>query len=133
MARRKAERMPVVAQPMAAEVSQNYEALVTAIAQAHNRAQRQAVQAINVALTLRNWLIGYHIVEYEQHGRDRAQYGERLLDNLTNALRKRLGRGFGRRDPICRTRPDCLLRMLCRISQQGRNSARRPQIHRPGF
>jgi hypothetical protein len=79
-------------------MSQNYEALVTAIAQAHNHAQRQAVQAINSALTLRNWLIGYHIVEYEQHGRDRAQYGERLLDNLTNDLRKRLGRGFGRRN-----------------------------------
>ena len=59
----------------------DYEALVTAIAQVHDQTQRQAVQAVNVALTLRNWLIGYHIVEYEQHGSDRAQYGERLLDN----------------------------------------------------
>jgi hypothetical protein len=76
----------------------NYDGLVTAIAQAHNSAQRQAVQAVNLALTLRNWLVGYHIVEYEQHGSDRAQYGERLLDNLTQDLRKRLGRGFGRRN-----------------------------------
>jgi predicted nuclease of restriction endonuclease-like (RecB) superfamily len=53
---------------------------------------------VNTALTLRNWLIGYHIVEYEQHGRDRAQYGERLLDNLARDVRKRLGRGFGRRN-----------------------------------
>ena len=76
----------------------DYEGLVAAIEQAHGNAQRQAVQAVNVALTLRNWLIGYHIVEYEQHGSDRAQYGERLLDNLSQVLRKRLGRGFGRRN-----------------------------------
>jgi predicted nuclease of restriction endonuclease-like (RecB) superfamily len=76
----------------------DYEALVAAIAQAHDRAQRQAVQAVNLALTLRNWLIGYHIVEYEQRGSDRALYGERLLDNLSQDLRKRLGRGFGRRN-----------------------------------
>ncbi len=54
MAKRKTERLPVVAQPMAAAMSQNYEALITAIAQAHDHAQRQAVQATNVALTLRN-------------------------------------------------------------------------------
>lgn len=53
---------------------------------------------MNVALTLRNWLIGYHIVEYEQHGSDRAQYGERLLESLARDLRQRLGRGFGWRN-----------------------------------
>jgi len=76
----------------------NYEGLVTAIAQVHDYAQRQAVQAVNLTLTLRNWLVGYHIVEYEQHGSDRAQYGERLLENLTQDLRRRLGRGFGWRN-----------------------------------
>ena len=92
MPRRKTEHMPVVAQPTAAAMSQDYAALVTSIAQAHDHTQRRAVQAINVALTLRNWLIGYHIVEYEQHGSDRAQYGERLLERLTRDLRQRLGR-----------------------------------------
>jgi hydrogenase/urease accessory protein HupE len=43
----------------------DYAALVAAIAQAHDHAQGQAVQAVNVALTLRNWLIGYHLVELE--------------------------------------------------------------------
>src|SRR5438132_6782637 len=71
----------------------DYEALVVAITQALGHAQRQAV---NLALTLRNWLIGYHIVEYQQHGRDRAQYGERLLDTLAKDLR-RIGRGFTKR------------------------------------
>ena len=44
----------------------DYEALVAAIGQAHQTAQSHAVQAINVALTLRNWLIGYHIFRGEK-------------------------------------------------------------------
>jgi predicted nuclease of restriction endonuclease-like (RecB) superfamily len=75
----------------------DYEALVAAITQAHGHAQRQAVQAVNLALTLRNWLIGYHIVEYQQHGSDRARYGERLLETLARDLRRRIGTGFTKR------------------------------------
>ena len=56
-------------------------------------AQSHAVQSVNVALTLRNWLIGCQMFEYAQHGRDRAQYGERLLDNLARDPRGRMGRG----------------------------------------
>lgn len=76
----------------------DYRTLVAAIEQVHQNSQRQAVQAINVALTMRNWLIGYYIVEYEQRGSDRAQYGERLIENLVRDLRQRLGRGFGQRN-----------------------------------
>lgn len=76
----------------------DYAALLAAVGQAHQTAQRHALQAINVALTLRNWLIGYYIVEYEQQGSDRARYGERLLDNLAADLRKLRVRGFGRRN-----------------------------------
>lgn len=50
----------------------------------------QASRAVNVSLTLRNWLIGLYIREYEQHGKDRARYGEALLDTLASAL-QRLG------------------------------------------
>ena len=32
--------------------------------------------------TMRNWLIGYYIVEFEQHGKDRAEYGTQLLKKL---------------------------------------------------
>ncbi|MDR1469031.1 MAG: DUF1016 N-terminal domain-containing protein [Spirochaetaceae bacterium] len=45
-------------------------------------------QAINVGLTLRNWLFGLYIREYEQNGLDRAEYGERLLEKLSNSLEK---------------------------------------------
>lgn len=75
----------------------NYAGSLAAVGEAHRTAQRHAVQAINVALTLRNWLIGYYIVEYEQQGSDRARYGEQLLDNLAHDLRGKLGKGFTRR------------------------------------
>jgi len=98
MAKHKTEDTKALANSTVSTAPKDYSTLVAVIEQAHNQAQRQAVQAVNVALTLRNWLIGYHIVEYEQHGSDRAKYGERLLDNLSQDLRKRLGRGFGRRN-----------------------------------
>ncbi|TLS75127.1 DUF1016 domain-containing protein [Mariprofundus erugo] len=47
----------------------------------------QAGKAINLSLTLRNWLIGHYIAEYELHGKDRAKYGERLFGELAIALR----------------------------------------------
>ena len=75
----------------------DYSALLETIEQAHQTAQRQAAQTVNLALTLRNWLIGDHIVEYEQRGSDRAKYGEQLLENLARDLTKRLGRGLGQR------------------------------------
>jgi hypothetical protein len=46
----------------------------------------QAAKAVNISLTLRNWLIGYHIAEYELRGADRADYGERLLSDLAKRL-----------------------------------------------
>lgn len=76
----------------------DYAALLEVIAQVHAEAQRHAVQAVNLGLTLRNWAIGYYIVEYEQHGSDRANYGEKLLPQLAADLRRRVGKGFTRRN-----------------------------------
>ncbi len=45
-----------------------------------------AGKAINQFLTVRNWLIGYYIVEFEQKGEDRAAYGEKLIRTLANEL-----------------------------------------------
>jgi hypothetical protein len=73
MPKRKAQRGRMPANQAAASPTVDYAALLDAIGQAHRTAQQQAVQAVDVALTLRNWLIGYHIFEYEQHGRDRAR------------------------------------------------------------
>ncbi|MBX2919693.1 MAG: hypothetical protein KF741_10670, partial [Ferruginibacter sp.] len=43
-------------------------------------------QQVNTALTIRNWLIGFYIVEYEQNGNDRATYGTGLLKVLAKRL-----------------------------------------------
>ena len=50
--------------------------------------------AVNQALVLHNWLVGAWILEFEQHGKDRAKYGERLLDTLARDLAKAELRGF---------------------------------------
>lgn len=64
----------------------NFESLVSVIEQTHVHFQQQAFKAINVSLTIRNWLIGYYIVEFEQKGEDRAKYGEKLLIEIVKSL-----------------------------------------------
>lgn len=98
MVKHKAEGRETSAKAGGSAPPMDYDRLVGAIGQAHDHARRHAVQAVNIALTLRNWLIGYYIVGYERHGSDRAQYGERLLETLSLDLRRRLGWGFGWRN-----------------------------------
>ena len=56
--------------------------LASIVQTTHDAAQSSAVRAINRMQTMRNWLIGYYIVEFEQHGKDRAEYGTQLLKKL---------------------------------------------------
>jgi predicted nuclease of restriction endonuclease-like (RecB) superfamily len=64
----------------------NFDLLTNTILETHISLQQSAVKAINVHLTIRNWLIGFYIVEFEQHGEDRAKYGEKLIDALAKKL-----------------------------------------------
>lgn len=64
----------------------DFGALVSSIKQVHDCCAAQAGKAVNLSLTLRNWMIGLHISEYELHGADRAVYGERLLTELADRL-----------------------------------------------
>ena len=75
----------------------NFEKLVAVIRQAHEELAAQAGRAVNIGLTLRNWLIGCYIAEYELRGSDRASYGERLLKELSRELRKQGVSSSGRR------------------------------------
>ena len=52
--------------------------LIAAIKHTNDYFLNQVQRQVNTALTLRNWIIGYYIVEYEQEGHDRAKYGQRL-------------------------------------------------------
>lgn len=56
--------------------------LASIVQTTHDAAQSSVVKAINRMQTMRNWLIGYYIVEFEQHGKDRAEYGTQLLKKL---------------------------------------------------
>ena len=57
--------------------------------QLHDSAYSATVKAINRFATIRNYVIGFYIVEYEQHGNDRAKYGDRLLKRLAERVNKR--------------------------------------------
>ena len=46
-------------------------------------------KAINRNITARNWLVGYYIVNYEQNGKDRAEYGEKIIRKLADRLNKK--------------------------------------------
>jgi predicted nuclease of restriction endonuclease-like (RecB) superfamily len=64
----------------------NFIALKQGIEQLSNSFRQSAAVAINSHLTIRNWLIGYHIVKFEQNGGDRAKYGAKLLQNLAGSF-----------------------------------------------
>lgn len=64
----------------------NFETLAHSIQHTHNVLQQEAVKAVNISLTVRNWLVGFYIVEFEQNGEDRAQYGKYLLQKLAEKL-----------------------------------------------
>lgn len=66
----------------------NIDLLAAAIEQTNQYFLGQMQRQVNVSLTLRNWLIGYYIVEYEQHGEDRATYGNKILETLASRLKQ---------------------------------------------
>ncbi|MDR0971454.1 MAG: PDDEXK nuclease domain-containing protein [Bacteroidales bacterium] len=77
---------------------QNFDQLINNIYQTHNVLQENAKRAINQNLTIRNWLIGYYIVEYEQYGKDRAKYGTMLLEELAIKLKSKGIKGLRKRE-----------------------------------
>ncbi len=72
----------------------NFDKLANIVVFVNNRLQAKATSAVNMALTVRNWLIGFYIVEFEQNGEDRAVYGTELLKNLSENISKRDIDGF---------------------------------------
>lgn len=75
-----------------------YDQLVTGIADLLDQARRSAARAVNGILTAAYWEIGRRIVEHEQGGKERAGYGEELIQRLARDLTARRGRGFSRQN-----------------------------------
>jgi hypothetical protein len=64
----------------------NFKDLGIYIKKAHKILQIQAGKSVNSFLTARNWLIGLYIVEYQQNGNDRANYGDNLISDLAKEI-----------------------------------------------
>ncbi|NTW31285.1 MAG: DUF1016 domain-containing protein, partial [Bacteroidetes bacterium] len=77
-----------------------YNDLLENIGQTIEMARQNAFKAINTELVKANWEIGRHIVEFEQQGAERAEYGSELLTKLAKDLKLRYGKGFGRRNVL---------------------------------
>jgi predicted nuclease of restriction endonuclease-like (RecB) superfamily len=75
-----------------------YGSLVDGIGNLLEQSRRQAARTLNSLLTTTYWEIGRRIVEFEQGGEARAEYGEELLDTLSSDLTTQHGRGFSARN-----------------------------------
>ncbi|MGE3726842.1 MAG: DUF1016 N-terminal domain-containing protein [Candidatus Sericytochromatia bacterium] len=65
----------------------NFEHLISLLNQTHQNLYQQATKSVDIALNLRNWLFGYYLVEYEQNGEDRSEYGRRLIPLTAQKLK----------------------------------------------
>lgn len=83
---------------MSKEITQqpDYDKLLVRISEFYTAGQLYAAKVVNSAITETYWQIGRNIVEFEQGGNARAEYGKALLTNLSRDLKLRHGRGFSR-------------------------------------
>jgi len=75
-------------------LSEEYDGLIGGIAELLEASRRIAARTVNALMTATYWEIGQRIVEFEQRGKKRAEYGEELLQRLAQDLTARFGRGF---------------------------------------
>jgi len=76
----------------------NYDNLLDRVANILVEARTKVVREINKAQVLAYWEIGKEIVEFEQKGMVRAEYGEELIVSLTKDMTERFGKGFSERN-----------------------------------
>ncbi len=77
---------------------QQYTTLVSGISKILSEAKSNIAATVNTTMVITNWHIGQYIVEYEQGGKERAEYGTELLKRLSEDLSKEFGRGFSYRN-----------------------------------
>ena len=64
----------------------NFKELIKSLFTVNRELKEQSLNAVNISLTLRNWFFGFYIVEFEQSGKDRAEYGKSLLGSISNEM-----------------------------------------------
>ena len=75
-----------------------YQAVFGDVSKIIDAARESAARSVNAAMTAAYWLIGRRIVEFEQSGEERAEYGAALIERLAEDLTGRFGRGFSRQN-----------------------------------
>ena len=76
----------------------SYQAVYGDVSKVIDAARESAARSVNAAMTAAYWLIGRRIVEFEQSGDERAEYGAALIEKLAVDLTGRFGRGFSRQN-----------------------------------
>ncbi|MBX7262769.1 MAG: PDDEXK nuclease domain-containing protein [Chitinophagaceae bacterium] len=66
----------------------DFKELIYTLQEVSRELQQGAFRAVNTSLTIRNWLFGFYIVEFEQNGKDRAEYGEFLLHRISVEMKR---------------------------------------------
>ena len=74
----------------------NYNKLVSDIGTLLNNGRKQIAIAVNTSMVQSYWSIGKYIVEFEQKGNERAEYGSNLINRLSRDLTERYGKGFSK-------------------------------------
>ena len=74
----------------------DYQQLLKQISDTYTQGRIRAIQAVNIQITETYWQLGRHIVEFEQGGKIRADYGKALIASLANDLNLLHGKGFSR-------------------------------------
>ncbi len=75
-------------------MANNYKGLVSQISKTYLQGKQKAVSAVNSELVNTYWKVGQYIVEFEQKGKERAEYGSGLLEQLSKDLLLIHGKGF---------------------------------------
>jgi len=83
---------------MTKKLDAQYESIFGDVAEIIEAARRSAARSVNSIMTAAYWLIGRRVVEFEQSGKKRAEYGEKLIERLACDLSDRYGRGFSVRN-----------------------------------
>jgi hypothetical protein len=77
-------------------LEKHYDSVLGDITKVLDVARLSAARSVNCIMTAAYWLIGRGILEFEQKGLDRADYGEEILKRLSRDLTSRYGRGFAK-------------------------------------
>ena len=82
------------------EKQDSYLRLLDTIGQTYDAAQKRALGAVHNEQVRAYWKIGRHIIEYEQAGNIKSEYGSKLIDRISGDLKRRYGQGFSRSNII---------------------------------